>query len=208
MGGYSAYLPAETADQQGWMSLPGLVQLVDPDGAISGNTEAKLTDALRPASENASVRVERGFQRDDTVAILVLMGIIGLIILVATFVSTALSMAEQLPMMGTLAAVGATRMTRRKLAAAQAFLLSGLGAVAGAAIGLLPGIAAAKTVTTTSGQSHGGFVDMVDVPDVVGPFVAIPWLQIAAPIILVPVVAAVFAFVSIRRAPTVTRRAT
>ncbi|MGN6750947.1 MAG: FtsX-like permease family protein [Intrasporangium sp.] len=208
IGGYSAYLATEAADRLGWANQPGFVQLVDPDGPISAATEAKLTSALQAASENASVQVERGFQRDDSVAILVLMGIVGLIILVATFVSTALSMAEQLPMMGTLAAVGATRMTRRKLAAAQAFLLSGLGAVVGAAIGLLPGIAAAKTVTTTGGQSHAGFVDMSAVPEVVGPFVVIPWLQIAAPIVLVPIVAAVFAFVSIRRAPTVTRRAT
>jgi putative ABC transport system permease protein len=106
--------------------------------------------------------------------------------------------------MGTLAAVGATRMTRRKLAAAQAFHLAGLGAVVGAAIGILPGIAAARTVTTTFGRTYGGFSDQL--PEMVGPFVVVPWLQIAAPIVVIPLVAAVFAFVSIRRAPTVTRR--
>ncbi len=209
MGGYSAYLATETADRLGWAHQPGFVQLVDPRGSIDRGTEERLTTAFQAVSESTSVRVERGFERDDTIAILVLMGIIGLIILVATFVSTALSMAEQLPMMGTLAAVGATRMTRRKLAAAQAFLLSGLGALVGAAIGIFPGIASAKTVTTTfGGNGFGGYYDGSTPPEMTGPFVVIPWLQIIVPILVIPIIAAVFAFVSIRRAPAVTRRTT
>lgn len=210
VGGYSAYLADETADRLGWARQPGLVQIIDPDGPISRATEARLTAALRTASQHAQVQVERGFERPDTLPILILMGIIGLIILVATLVSTALSMAEQLPMMGTLAAVGATRLTRRKLAAAQAFLLSGLGAVVGAAIGILPGIAAAKTMTTTPpGQYSGlGAVAVGSVPEVVGPFVVIPWLQVTGPVLVIPLVAAAFAFGSIRRTPGVTRRAT
>ena len=209
-GGYSAYVADETAERLGWARRPDFPQLVDPTGPISRATEARLTAALRAASAGAEMNVERGFERDDTVAILALMAIIGLIILVATFVSTALSMAEQLPLMGTLAAVGATRMTRRKLAAAQAFLLSGLGAVLGAAIGLLPGIATAKTITTTPrGQyaAYGAFVDG-STPEVVGPFIVIPWLQVMVPVLVIPLIAAAFAFLSIRRSPTVTRRAT
>lgn len=209
-GGYSAFIAEETADRLGWAHQTGMLQLVDPGGPISRATEARLTTALRAASETTAVHVERGFERDDTVPILVLMGIVGLIILIATFVSTALSMAEQLPMMGTLAAVGATRMTRRKLAAAQAFLLSGLGAVVGAAIGILPGIASARTITTRPGNEYSGFGGWVDgaTPEVVGPFIVIPWLQVTMPVLVIPLVAAAFAFVAIRRAPTVTRRAT
>jgi putative ABC transport system permease protein len=211
MGGYSAYLADETAERLGWARRPAFSQLVDPTGPISRSTEASLTAALGAASENAQVKVERGFERDDTAMILVLMGIIGLIILVATFVSTALSLAEQLPLMGTLAAVGATRMTRRKLAGAQAFLLSGLGALVGAAIGLLPGIAAARTITTTPGGQYGGMGGFMDtsVPEaVVGPFIVIPWLQVTTPVLVIPLIAAAFAFLSIRRSPTVTRRTT
>jgi putative ABC transport system permease protein len=206
MGGYSAYLADETADRLGWAHQDAFLQFVYPAGPIDRATQDRMTAAVKTVSDTGSIEVERGFERDDTVAILILMGIIGAIILVATFVSTALSMAEQLPLMGTLAAVGATRMTRRKLAAAQAFHLAGLGAVIGAAIGILPGIAAARTVTTGYAPSYGGFTDQA--AEVIGPFVVIPWLQVIAPIVVIPVIAAVFAFVSIRRAPTVTRRAT
>jgi putative ABC transport system permease protein len=204
MGGHSAYVANETADRLGWAHQDAFLQFVDSNGPINRATQDRMTAAVQAVSDTGSIEIERGFERDDTVALLILMGIIGAIILVATFVSTALSMAEQLPLMGTLAAVGATRMTRRKLAAAQAFHLAGLGAVVGAAIGILPGIAAARTVTTTFGRTYGGFSDQL--PEMVGPFVVVPWLQIAAPIVVIPLVAAVFAFVSIRRAPTVTRR--
>ena len=44
----------------------------------------------------------------------------GLLLLIVTLISTALALAEQQSDMGTLAAVGATKGTRRRLAAAQA----------------------------------------------------------------------------------------
>jgi putative ABC transport system permease protein len=206
-GGWGAYLTSEQATDLGWPQSVQRPQLLDPDGPISAATADQIRAGLEQTTEYAQVSVERGFERDDTPIILGAMTVIALIILVATFVSTALSMAEQLPLMGTLAAVGATRMTRRKLAAAQAFHLAGLGALVGTAIGLLPGIAAGRLVTTTFGNqsfTQDGSV----VSDQIGPFLTIPWLQIAAPVVVIPLFAAAFAFVSILRTPTVTRRAT
>lgn len=206
-GGWGGYLTSEKATDLGWPQAVQRPQLLDPAGPISSATADKIRAGLEQRTQYAEVSVERGFERDDTPIILGAMIVIALIILVATFVSTALSMAEQLPLMGTLASVGATRMTRRKLAASQAFHLAGLGALVGTAIGVLPGIAAGRLVTTTM-RTSPGVLDPSLTPQVVGPFVVIPWLQIAAPVVIVPIIAAVFAFVSIRRAPTVTRRAT
>ena len=83
----------------------------------------------------------------DKLLALIVLSFIGLIILVATLVSTALSTAETQSMMGTFAAVGATRMTRRNLAAAQAGSLGVVGALLGTLVGFVPGIALARATT-------------------------------------------------------------
>jgi len=45
-------------------------------------------------------------------------------------------------------------------------------------------------------------------PALVDPTVVIPWLQLAVPILVVPALAAMLAWLAIRKAPTVTRRLT
>ena len=71
-----------------------------------------------------------------------------LLILVITLTSTALTLAEQQTDQATLAALGATRGTRRVMAAAQAFLLAAVGCVLGVAVGLVPGIAISRPLTS------------------------------------------------------------
>ena len=56
-------------------------------------------------------------------------------------------MAEQQSDQGTLAAVGATRRTRRAFAAAQAMVVGFIGVVLGIAVGLVPGIAVHLSLT-------------------------------------------------------------
>ena len=124
---------------------------------------------------------------------------IALIILVATLIATALAQAEAAPLMGTLAAVGATRRTRRALAASQAMNLALVGAVLGVLVGLAPGTAISRILTAT--YNDGRMDDSTVI-------ISIPWVQILAPVLLVPLVAGALAWVSIRRAPVVVRRAT
>lgn len=203
-GGVSAYLSTEAADRLGWLYEPGETQLLPAPGAgIDSTTEAELERGLQALSPTADIRVERGFERDDQSLVLVVMGVGSLLILVATLTSTALSVAEQHTLMGTLAAVGATRRTRRTMAATQAFQLAGLGALTGVAIGLIPGAAIARTFTSTKVCFGSCMNELVS-----GPFVVVPWLQVILPVVIVPTVAAAFAFVSIRRAPALTRRVT
>ncbi len=45
-------------------------------------------------------------------------------------------------------------------------------------------------------------------PALLDPTVVIPWLQLAIPVIAVPALAALLAWLAIRKAPTVTRRLT
>ena len=124
------------------------------------------------------------------------------LILVITLTSTALTLAEQQTDQATLAALGATRGTRRVMAAAAAFLLAAVGCVLGVAVGLVPGIAIARPLTSQGWDSVTG------VPVGQETVLVIPWLQLGIVGVLVPVVAAAIAWAGIRKAPQVTRRAT
>ncbi|MEP7331148.1 MAG: FtsX-like permease family protein [Terracoccus sp.] len=197
--GIGAVLSTETAARLGWTSTPDTVLFYSPDGAVDVATQARVQTVLEGRFNQAMVYVERGFQRGDLAVVLVLIGVVTLLVLVATFVSTALSLAEQQPLMGTLAAVGATRGTRRRMAASQALHLAGLGALIGAAVGLVPGIAIARATTVVT--QYNGVSERT-----AGPFLSIPWLQIIAPVVLVPLIAAAFAWLAVRRSPQVTRR--
>lgn len=197
-GGPGGLMTTETATRLG-ADLQTQAILVRAPGGISPALEASLSDVLRSTSADTFLEVERGFQRDDALALAILFGVIGLVILVATLIATALSQAENAPLLGTLAAVGATRATRRALAGAQALYLGLLGSVLGLGIGLVPGVAIARLLTTTYRE---------DGTAVLPTSIDIPWMQVVLPLLAVPLVAGALAWVSIRRAPTVTRRAT
>ncbi len=196
-GGPAGLVTTDTADRLGLATTPSAL-LVRADGGISPEVESRLTDALRARQGDATIQVERGFQRGDGLALAILFGVIGLVILVATLIATALSQTENAPLLGTLAAVGATRRTRRALAGAQATYLGLLGAVLGVLVGLAPGLGLARIVLSrVAGDGTRTLSESVGVP----------WLQIL-PLLLVPLVGGALAWVSIRRAPVVVRRAT
>jgi putative ABC transport system permease protein len=193
-GGPGGLITTGTATKLG-MELGARDIILRGDGPITSEQEQRLTDALG----DVPVQVERGFQRDDAFIIAIVIGVIALIILVATLIATALGQAEAAPLLGTLAAVGATRRTRRALAAAQAVYLALLGAVLGVLVGIAPGIAISRILTAS--YTDGGM-------DTTSVIIAIPWLQILLPILLIPLVAGALAWVAVRRAPMMTRRAT
>lgn len=198
-GGYGALITEETARRLGLNPVPDSRVMVRGDGPITQAQEGQLLDALRSHDATAATTVERGYQRSDGLIIAIIIAVIALIILVATLIATALSQTEAAPLLGTLAAVGATRRTRRLLAGAEATYLGLLGAVLGVLVGLAPGIAISR-ITTASFTENG--------PDLSTVVIDIPWLQILLPVLLVPLVAGALAWVSVRRAPVVTRRAT
>lgn len=197
-GGPGGLVTTETATRLGaTLQLQSI--LVRAPSGVSPELETRLKDTLASTEADTMLEVERGFQRDDTLALAIAFGAIGLIILVATLIATALTQAENTPLLGTLAAVGATKRTRRALAGAQALYLGLLGAVIGVTVGLVPGAAIARLVTTTYRE---------DGTPVLPDSIDIPWLQVLIPLLAVPLVAGALAWVSIRRAPIVTRRTT
>ena len=195
-----AFVTPETAKRLGWPTFQTMVLLHAPDGgAIDEATEKQLDELV---GDEGGLYVERGFQRYDEKVMKIMMGVAALLLLIVTLISTALSMAEQQADSGTLAAVGATRRTRRAFAAAQAMVVGFVGAVLGIAVGLVPGIAITYPLTVSyeydavTGADH-----------VTGPYLAIPWAPLLLVVLGVPLLAGALSALAIRRAPAMTRRA-
>ena len=102
--------------------------------------------------DNAYLYVERGYQEDDETLILlgILFGLGAVLMLGGTLTATFLALSDARPDLATLSAVGAAPRTRRGVAAAYALVVGFVGAVLGAAVGFIPGIAITYPLTSTA----------------------------------------------------------
>ena len=200
MLGASLMLASDSVVTTGWPSRPESFTVRDAAGApVTQEAVERLRAALGDGFE---VSVERGFTRDDRIVVAALLGVFALLILVITLTSTALTVAEQQSDQATLAALGATRGTRRLMAGAAAFLLAAVGCVLGVAVGLVPGIAISRALTSAGWDPVNG------VPEGQETILVIPWLSLLLVGLLVPLVAGAIAWAGIRKAPQITRRST
>jgi putative ABC transport system permease protein len=195
--GTGAAVSTETAERLGWPTTQQGWLLRDPDGSISAATQKRLDEAM---GDEGWLYVERGFQRDDIVVMRIMFGLAAALLLAVTLISTALSLAEQQADMGTFAAVGATRRTRRALAGSQAVMVGLIGAVLGIVVGLFPGIAITYPLTATSWDQVSGRELRTD------PTLVIPWMPLLVVAVGVPLLAGLLSAIAVRRAPAVTRR--
>lgn len=139
----------------------------------------RATQAVAPDNGHASV--ERGFQESFTVAFFALLGFGVVAVMVGTLTATGLALSDARPDFSTLAAIGAAPRTRRRVAAAQAIVLATLGTLLGIVVGFGPGVAASWPLTSNDYEvSAGGATHVLDVP----------WLLLAALIVIVPMIAA------------------
>jgi putative ABC transport system permease protein len=187
----------ETAQRLGWPVVDQGWLLRDPEGAISAETQKRLDESI---AEEGWLYVERGFQRDDIAVLRVMFGLAAALLLAVTLISTALSLAEQQADMGTFAAVGATRRTRRALAGSQAMVVGLIGAVLGVVVGLFPGVAITYPLTATSWDAVTGQEVQTE------PTLVIPWLPLLFVVVGVPLLAGLLSAAAIRTAPAVARR--
>lgn len=201
MLGTTLALASGTPTTQGWPTINLSWSVRTADGTPV--TEERAEAVQQSLGDDVGVQLENGFQRDDRVVVAILLAVFAVLILVVTLTSTALTLAEQQSDQATLAALGATRGTRRVMAAAQAFLLAAVGCVLGVAVGIVPGIAIARPLTSSQGWDP-----MLGEPVGGSSTLVLPWLPMLVVGVLVPLVAAGLAAAGIRRAPQVTRRAT
>jgi putative ABC transport system permease protein len=193
----SAWVLPGTAEKLGWPVRTDKFNLISPTGTISPEVEAAVADRL---GDGYIMYVERGFQNQSWLILLIAFSVAGLLVLIASLISTALSLAESQNDMATLAAVGATRHTRRGIAASQAFVVAACGALLGVAVGMAPGIASTWPLTTRIVN------DVTGQPITQPPTIVIPWLPLVAVCVAVPLLAAGLAWIAVRRHPQMTRR--
>lgn len=168
-------------------------------GGVDRETETAIEEAVGGAQSETSVYVERGYQRppEATIVLLVLGVLGGVLMLGGTLTATFLALADARPDLATLSAVGAAPRARRAVAASYALVIGLAGAVLGAVVGFVPGIAVSRPLTSFSMGPDGD----------VGPYLAIPWLLIATVVVVLPLLtAAVVGLTARSRLPLVARR--
>ncbi len=166
-------------------------------GTITPALEDRLDKAFAPDVDSmtrsvSSLRVERGYESDNNITLLAL-GIAGaLAVLIGTLSATGLALNDARPDFATLNSIGAAPKTRRIMAAAQALTIAVIGVILGIAVGLLPGILAARSLTYDGGIG----TNVVD----------LPWTLVAVLAVVVPLLAAGASGLFIRNNPITIRR--
>lgn len=159
---------------------------------VSEQQEEAVNEGLAAVSEFASMYVERGFQPDDQTVIiqlvLVLLG--GVLMLGGTLTATFLALSDARPDLATLSAVGASARTRRAVAAAYAVVVGLVGALLGAAVGFIPGLAVTWPLTSQSADSCAGVSGGITTCADSGPFLDVPWLMVLGLVVALPTVTA------------------
>ena len=169
------------------------------DADITAAQETDVSEGVAGLSTDMSFYVERGYQNEDeTMLLLLVLGALGALLMVGgTLTATFLALSDARPDLATLAAVGASPRTRRSVASSYALVVGLVGALLGAAVGFIPGIAVSYPLT-------GGYTDYSGA--VVGPYIDIPWLMIGAVVLLLPLLTAAIVGLAARsRLPLVAR---
>ena len=174
--------------------------LVRTSAVPSKEQERAVNEALDLAGVDATVLVERGYQNSYLPGLLALVVGAAVITLGAAATATGLAMTDARPDLATLAAVGAARGVRRRLAMSTSLVITGIGTLLGVLAGAVPGIAAVRSLQQP--PAGYGFTNLVDN----GWPLVIPWPSLAVTVVAVPVLAALAAVLLTRGRLPMTRR--
>lgn len=193
-----AILPRSVAAR---LDVPVTTTTLLIDGPVSSTAQVDLEEAVGAISSDASFYVERGYQAEDTTVIvqLVLAALGGVLMLGGTLTATFLALSDARPDLATLAAVGAAPRSRRLVGAAYALVVGLVGAVLGAAVGFIPGIAVTYPLTSQAwdGPRPEGLESH---------YLDIPWLLVLGLVIGLPLLTAAVVGLSARsRLPMMAR---
>ena len=190
-----AVMPLSLVHQLGLTVRPAGLVLTGPE--LTPSQESALRETLAGLDPSSYLYVERGYQvpGSERVVLWILFGLGAVLMLGGTLTATFLALSDARPDLATLSAVGASPRTRRGVAAAYAVAVGLIGAVLGAAVGFIPGIAVSypltRNFTGQAGPSH---------------YLDIPWLLIGALVAGLPVLTAgVVGLLARSRLPVVAR---
>lgn len=179
----SAVVAPGTLDRLGVKFTP-MALLFDTTRTPTSEEETHADALVGAAGIEQRFYVEHGYQSQTWAGLLALGAVAGVVMLGAAAVATGLAITDAQGDLETLAAVGARPRVRRLLAGSQAAVTAGLGAVLGAAFGLLPaaGIIEAKAQQIASQQGNLLARQQTQF--------APPWLYLAAVVVALPLLAA------------------
>lgn len=181
-------------------ATPATVAIGVAGAGISPSLETRVAEGVAAVSKGASFYVERGYQPDSRYLVirLILIGLGAVLMLGGTLTATFLALSDARPDLATLSAVGASPRARRGVAGAYAVVVGAVGALLGAAVGFIPGIAVTYPLT------GGAYLEPGAGPQ--GPFLAIPWLTLGLLVVALPLATALIVATCARsRLPMVAR---
>lgn len=176
----------------------GTVALSFDAHSLSSAAEENVKEALAAAPTPGSIYVEHGYQAaSQTVILQIVLAALGAVLMLGgTLTATFLALSDARPDLATLGAVGAAPRLRRAVAASYALAVGVVGALLGAAVGLVPGIAVSYPLTST-GDADGVHMHH---------YLDIPWPLLAGLVVGLPLVVAVVVALTTRsRLPMVAR---
>ena len=188
------------------LGLDVVTSSVSLTGDLDRAAETRIEETVGGVADGTYLYVERGYQRpaEALIVLLVLGALGGVLMLGGTLTATFLALSDARPDLATLSAVGAAPRTRRRVAAAYALVIGFVGALLGAAVGFIPGIAISRPLTAMSGgyQTDASGNLLGDPTS----YLAVPWLLIAAIVVALPLLtAAVVGLTARSRLPLVAR---
>jgi putative ABC transport system permease protein len=191
---------------------PATVALVTSGPQLSEAQEKDIREGIKALKAGAYLYVERGYQQPSHVWILqlVLAGLGALLMLGGTLTATFLALSDARPDLATLSAVGAAPRTRRLVAAGYSLSIGLVGAVLGALVGFVPGVAATYALVADQSSCTSEVCASVGLgghplPD---HYLDVPWLLILGVVAALPLLTATVVGLSARsRLPMVSRLA-
>lgn len=188
--GVAGVVSPATASRLGLTPTPVGV-LADTTRVPTTAEEKAARHALAVTGSTDELYVERGYRPASNLWMLILLGGAGVVTLGASGIVTGLTAADSRADLTTLAAIGAAPRTRRRLMAASAAIIAFLGSLLGVVAGFVPAIGLLRV---RDGGSHAGTA------------VTLPWAQLSAIVLLIPLLAALFAWVFTRSRLPMPRR--
>jgi putative ABC transport system permease protein len=207
-----AVLPAASIKRLGMTSSQ--VGLVAGTSRLPTVNEEEAAGTAVDDIASVGFSVERGFVGEDySIALLVVLVAALVVTLGGTFTAVGLAAAEGRADVATLAAVGASPGVRRRIAAGQAGVIAGLGAVLGAGAGVLSGwclVHLQRVTDSGSGFSYfsgsGGYmVDSYSQSKLLWEL-AVPWPWLGLLLLGVPLLAVLIGFSATRSRLQLVRR--
>ncbi|MFJ7591625.1 ABC transporter permease [Streptomyces sp. NPDC097617] len=207
--GIDLILPPSAAKAAGLATAP-MGSYFTLDGAATTEQRQKLDGEIDRLGVEAALRIEAGYQGNDSLAMVALALFAGLVTIGAAGIATGLAQADAEADLKTLAAVGAAPRVRRTLSGFQCGVVSLMGVVLGSAAGILPAVGLRLTEQRQMDALYRHAIEQ-GYSSATEPLpyvpISVPWETLGALVVLVPLGAALLAALVTRSSGALARRA-